>query len=274
MIDLNTSDWRFQPQPDLLTNKTILVTGAGDGIGATLARTIAQLGGSVVLLGRTRQKLETVFDWIEANTATQPVIVPCDLADLTAESINALADAITDSYGHLDGLVHNASVLGPRLPIAHYPHEAWLNVMHVNVNAPFMLTQGLFHLLDKAPEAAVIYVSSSVGREGRAYWGAYSASKFALEGLSQILADETEQAGKLRVYSVNPGATRTVMRAAAYPNEDPQSVPTPAVHMDLFAYLLGGKKHGEPLPETGSLLDARIWRKDRQSPKMGTPSSN
>ncbi|NKB99695.1 MAG: YciK family oxidoreductase [Pseudomonadales bacterium] len=261
MTALDTTDWRFEPNSDLFENRTILVTGAGDGIGATLARTIAQLGGNVVLLGRTRQKLETVFDWIEANTETQAVIVPCDLAELNLDSVNALSDAIADTYGHLDGLVHNASILGPRLPIAHYPHDAWLKVMQVNVNAPFMLTQGLFHLLDKAPEASVVYVSSSVGREGRAYWGAYSASKFALEGLSQILADETEQAGKIHVYSVNPGATRTAMRASAYPNEDPQTVPEPTAHMDLFTYLLGGLKHGEPLPETGSQLDARTWRK-------------
>lgn len=261
MIELDTSGWRFEPPHDLLADRTILVTGAGAGIGATLARTVALLGGNLVLVGRTREKLEGVFDWIEANTHTQPVIVPCDLALLSAESINALVDAIGETYGRLDGLVHNASMLGPRLPLAHYPHDAWQSVMQVNATAPFMLTQGLFPLLDASPEAVVINVSSSVGREGRAYWGAYSASKFALEALGQILADETESAGRIRVYSVNPGATRTSMRATAYPGEDPESVPTADRHMDLFTYLLGGTRHGESLPETGAQLDSRTWRR-------------
>ena len=262
MTSIDTRTWRFVPPDDLFRDKTILVTGAGDGIGATLARTLAQLGAHVVLLGRTRQKLEVVFDWIEANTATKPVIVPCDLAELEPESTQALHDAIAETYGVLHGLVHNASILGPHLPIAHYPADEWLNVMQVNANAPFLLTQGLYPLLDQADEAVVLFVSSSVGREGRAYWGAYSASKFALEGLAQILADETEQAGTLSVYSVNPGGTRTAMRRAAYPGEDPQSVPDPIEHMDLFTYLLGGSRHGEALPVTGTQLDARTWRVD------------
>lgn len=261
MSELDTSTWRFRPPADLLADKTILVTGAGDGIGATLAKTSAELGANVVLLGKTRAKLEKVFDWIEENTDTRPVIVPCDLATLSQDSVTALAEAISETYDKLDGLVHNASALGPHLPIAHYPADKWTEVMQVNANAPFLLTQGLYTLLDAGHEAVVIFVSSSVGREGRAYWGAYSASKFALEGLSQILADETETAGHIRVYSVNPGATRTAMRQAAYPNEDPESIPAPIEHMDLFTYLLGGSRHGETLPETGSQLDARTWRK-------------
>ena len=258
---LDTTHWRFQPATDLLKGKTILVTGAGDGIGATLSKTIALLGGDVVLVGRTRSKLEAVFDWIEDNTATSPVIVPCDLAALTTDAVAALHEAIEGTYGKLDGIVHNASALGPKIPIAHFPHDQWTEIMQVNINAPFMLTQGLYTLLDAGHEATVIFVSSSVGREGRAYWGAYSASKFALEGLNQILADETETAGNIRVYSINPGATRTAMRRSAYPNEDPESVPPPEAHMDLFTFLLAGKAHGEELPETGSQLDSRTWRK-------------
>lgn len=261
MTTTDRSTWRFQPPDNLFHDKTILVTGAGDGIGATLAKTIAQLGGNVVLVGRTRSKLEAVFDWIEDNTETHPVIVPCDLAALSTEAVISLREATEETYGKLDGLVHNASALGPRLPIAHFPHDQWAEVMQVNINAPFMLTQGLYTLLDAGHDASVIFISSSVGREGRAYWGAYSASKFALEGLSQILADETETAGNIRVYSVNPGATRTSMRRKAYPNEDPESVPAPDTHMDLLTYLLGGKQHGEPLPATGSQLDSRTWRR-------------
>ena len=256
--------WQFQPATDLLNGRNILITGAGDGIGAALAKTAALYGANVVLLGKTRSKLEQVFDWIENNTRTQPVIVPCDLELLTPDSVAALAEQIEQTYGALHGLVHNASLLGARAPIAHYPADDWQKVMQVNANAPFLLTQGLFSLLDQAGDCAVIFVSSSVGRQARAYWGAYAASKFALEGLSQILADETETAGNIRVYSVNPGGTQTRMRRQAYPLEDPSTLPTPETHMDLFLLLLGGtaaaSESARELPETGSQLDARTWK--------------
>lgn len=257
---INAADqWHFKPEPDLLAGRTLLITGAGDGIGAVLAKTCALYGANVVLLGRTRSKLESIFDWIEANTDTQPVIVPVDLVVLDESAVTALRDHIEETYGVLHGIVHNASLLGPKVPIAHYPYNDWQQVMQVNVNAAFLLTQGLYTLLDEADDACVSFVSSSVGRAGRAYWGAYAASKFALEGLSQILADETENAGKIRVYSVNPGATRTRMRSQAYPMEDPQTVITAEAHMGLFLHLLGGSAHGLALPPQGAQLTAAEW---------------
>lgn len=252
------ADWRYQPAAELLAGRNILVTGAGDGIGATLARTAACFGANVMLLGRTREKLETVFDWIESHTETQPVIVPCDLKTLDAAQVEALADNIRETYGVLHGLVHNASLLGPKVPLVHYPVAQWYDVMQVNANAPFVLTRGLFDLLDESQDARVVFVSSTVGREGRAYWGAYSASKFALEGLSQILADETEVAGHIRVFSLNPGGTRTRMRREAYPMEEPMDVPPAEQHMDLFLHLLGDVPTS--LPATGTQLDARSWQ--------------
>jgi NAD(P)-dependent dehydrogenase (short-subunit alcohol dehydrogenase family) len=246
--------WRYEPGEQLLAGKNIVVTGAGDGIGAAFAKTTACYGANVILVGRTREKLEVVFDWIEQETQTKPVIVPCDLEHLDANNVEALADNIEQTYGVLHGLVHSASLLGAKTPIAHYPIAEWQRVMQVNANAPFILTQGLFDLLDRSEDAKVLFISSSVGRQGRAYWGAYSASKFALEGLSQIFADETETAGNILVYSVNPGATRTAMRKAAYPMEDPTSVPLPESHMDMFLYLLDSPSYA-----TGSQLDARSW---------------
>lgn len=263
-LTASQSDWRYQPAPDALDGRTILVTGAGAGIGATLARTAACYGANVVLLGRTRSRLESVFDWIETHTQTRPVIVPCDLAQLDVDAVSALHDAIAGTYTTLNAIVHNASLLGAKTPLAHYPPEDWQQVMQVNVNAPFLLTRGLFDLLDEADDSTVINISSSVGREGRAYWGAYSASKFALEGFSQILADETEHAGRIRVYSVNPGGTRTAMRAAAYPMEDPATVPIPESHMDLFLYLLQGAVDDIALPPQGAQLDARTWQPSAQ----------
>jgi NAD(P)-dependent dehydrogenase (short-subunit alcohol dehydrogenase family) len=247
--------WRYRPEPECLRDKVIVVTGAGDGIGRAAAKTFACYGANVVLLGRTRSKLEAVFDWIEAQTNTRPVIVPCDLRALDDGSADALHDAIAEGYGHLDGLLHNASALGPKVPIALYPSSEWQQVMQVNVFAPFLLTRTLLPLLNAAPAASVIMTSSTVGRVGRAYWGAYAVSKHALEGLMEVLADEHENAGIVRINSVNPGATRTAMRAAAYPAENPETVPTPEAKMDILLYLMADASRAV----TGQALDAREW---------------
>jgi NAD(P)-dependent dehydrogenase (short-subunit alcohol dehydrogenase family) len=247
--------WRFQPAADCLAERVILITGAGDGIGRAAARTFAAYGAHVILLGRTRSKLEAVFDWIEVNTDTRPVIVPCDLQALDDDSAGALVDAVSNEFGRLDGLLHNASILGPRLPIAHYDSRLWQQVMQVNANAPFLLTRALLGLLDVGGDASVVFTSSSVGRQGRAYWGAYAVSKFALEGLTQVLADEHETAGRIRFNSLNPGATRTAMRAAAYPGENPAAVATAEQKMDIYLYLFGAASR----TVNGQALDARDW---------------
>jgi NAD(P)-dependent dehydrogenase (short-subunit alcohol dehydrogenase family) len=152
--------------------------------------------------------------------------------------------------------------LGPRAPLAHYALDEWLKVMQTNVNATFLLNQTLFNLLDSSARACIVHTSSSVGRVGRAYWGAYAASKFALEGLSQVLADETEVAGRIKVFSVNPGGTRTNMRKEAYPLEDPDTLPTPEAHMELFLLLQQPLRENGEAAElvTGQQLDCRDWR--------------
>jgi NAD(P)-dependent dehydrogenase (short-subunit alcohol dehydrogenase family) len=254
-LDEARANWRFQPPEDCLAGKAVLVTGAGDGIGRTVAMTSAVYGADVILLGRTQDKLEAVSDWISSATGTDPVIVPCDLAGLGDENAAALSQAIGENWGRLDGIVHNASELGPKVPIAHYPTADWARVFKVNVEAPFVLTRTLLPLLEEAPAASVIFTASSVGRKGRAYWGAYSASKFAVEGLTQILADEHENTTAVRFNSLNPGGTRTAMRRSAYPAENPTDVPPPEVHMDLYLYLLSDASRGV----TGCQFDAREW---------------
>ncbi len=201
--------WRYLPPQEALRGKNILVTGAGDGIGLAISKTFACYGANILLLGKTRSKLEEVFDWITANTNTHPIIIPCDLTYIDSEAVSKLVDLIFESYKTLDGLINNASMLGSRVPIPHYPDQEWQQVFQINAIAPFILTKGLFSLLDSHDGACVINMSSGVGQKGRAYWGAYSASKFALEGFSQILADETEEGKRIKVYCVNPGATRT-----------------------------------------------------------------
>ncbi|MGD8830575.1 MAG: YciK family oxidoreductase [Pseudomonadales bacterium] len=254
-LDDARAGWRYQPPPGCLAGKVILVTGAGDGIGRAAAKTFALHGASVVLLGRTREKLEAVSDWIGAETDTESVIVPCDLAALADENAAALAQAIDGTFGRLDGLLHNASLLGPKVPIAHYPTRDWQTVFQVNVHAAFLLTRALLPLLDASGNASVVFTSSSVGRKGRAYWGAYAASKFAIEGLAQILADEHEHAGRIRFNSLNPGGTRTTMRREAYPAEPPDAVPPPEAHMDLYLYLFSDAS----ARLSGRQLDARDW---------------
>lgn len=247
--------WRYAPAADCLRGQVILITGAGDGIGRSAAKTFACHGADVLLLGRTRSRLEAVSDWITAHTATSPVIVPCDLLALNDAAAEALRDAIQDAFGRLDGILHNASLLGPKVPVAHYPSEQWQQVMQVNLFAPFLLTRTLLPLLQASAAASVVLTSSSVGRTARAYWGAYAVSKFGVEGLSQLLADELEHTGNVRVNSLNPGATRTAMRAAAYPAEDPDSVAAPEQRMDIYLYLFEAASRAL----NGAQLDARDW---------------
>ena len=203
---------------DLLKDRVILITGAGDGIGRACALSCAAHGATVVLVGRTLSKLEAVYDEIEAAGHPQPAICPLNLETALEKDYEDLADQLFDTFGKLDGLVHNAAELGPRTLMDTVKADAWLKVMQVNVNAPFLLTKTMMPLLRAAPDASVVLLSSSVGRKGRAYWGPYAVSKFAVEGLMQTLADEQDGTSEIRVNSLNPGATRTKMRAKAYPN--------------------------------------------------------
>lgn len=243
----------YQASPDLLQGRVILVTGAGDGIGRACALACAAHGATVVLLGRTLAKLEAVYDKIEKAGYPQPAICPLNLETAAEKDYNDLADQLFDTFGKLDGLVHNAAQLGPRTLLDQVKNEDWLRLMQVNVNAPFALTKAMMPLLRAAPDASVIFVSSSVGRRARAYWGPYAVSKFALEGLMQVLADEQEGTSEIRVNSINPGATRTAMRKAAYPAEEPEKNPEPADIMPAFLYLLGPDSR----KVNGQALDAR-----------------
>lgn len=238
---------------DLLTGRIILITGASDGIGRALALHIAGLGAQVVVHGRNVNKLEKVYDEIEAiEGAPRPSIAVMDLASANSESYTSLADSIASQFGRLDGLVHNASILGERYAIEQYDAVLWQQVMHVNVTSAFALTQVLLPLLQKSDDPSVIFTSSGVGRSGKAFWGAYAVSKFATEGLSQVLADEHSH-GKLRSNCVNPGATRTAMRLAAYPAEDRDLLKRPEDILAPYVYLLGPDSKGV----TGQSIDAQ-----------------
>ena len=205
----------YKPRARLLSGKTILVTGAGDGIGRTAALNYAHYGASVLLLGRTGSKLEAVYDEIENAGGPKPGIVEMDLSIATEDICSSLAANLGEEFSCLDGILHNAALLGDRRPIESAGYTSWQDVMQVNVNAQFLLTQHFLPLLQQAPTASIIFTSSSVGRIGKAYWGAYAVSKFATEGFMQVLASELKNTSKVRVNSLNPRATNTGMRRAA-----------------------------------------------------------
>ncbi len=245
--------FEYQAPENLLRDRIILVTGAGSGIGRTAAKTFAAYGATVILLGRTLEKLEQVYDEIEAAGHPQPALVPLNLESAQEHDFVELTNTLEQEFGHIDGILHNASLLGVRTPIESYDPVIWQQVMQVNLNAPFLLTQILMPLLDKAENASIVFTSSTVGRKGRAYWGAYGISKFATEGLMQTLADELETTSNIRTNCINPGATRTQMRANAYPAENPASVASPEDIMPLYLYLMGS----DSLEVNGQSLDAQ-----------------
>jgi NAD(P)-dependent dehydrogenase (short-subunit alcohol dehydrogenase family) len=232
------------PRPDELAGRVIAVTGASDGIGRAVALACAQHGAEVVLIGRTVVKLEAVHAMIEQAGAAGVSIGVLDLQTALARDYDALADAILERYARLDGLVHNAGILGTLSPIEHYDVPTWCRVLHVNLTAAFALTQVLLPLLKASRDASVLFTTSSVGRRGRAYWGAYAVSKFGIEGLTQILAAELENVSAIRVNALNPGRTRTRMRRQAFPAEDLDSLPEPATLTSPYLALLGPASRG------------------------------
>lgn len=242
----------YQPRPDLLKDKIILVTGAGDGIGKAAALSYALHGATVVLHGRTLNKLEVIYDEIEALGAPQPAILPLQLSTATTHDYELLVNTLEQKFGRLDGILHNAGILGDRVELAHYSEQVWDDVMAVNLRAPFVLTQELLPLLQKSKNASVVFASSGVGREARAEWGAYSVSKIAIEAVSKIFAQENTYTN-IRYNCINPGGTRTAMRAQAYPQEDPKTLPTPESIMPAYLYLMGE----DSLHMNGQSIDAQ-----------------
>lgn len=230
-----------------LKDKVILVTGAGAGIGKQAALSYAEHGATVILLGRTVTKLEQTYDEIESAGYPQAAIIPLDMKGASKQNYLDMADTIEQQFGRLDGILHNAGLLGVISPFEQIGEDSFDDVMQVNVKAQFLMTQALLPLLHKSDDARIVYTSSSVGHQGRAFWGTYSISKFATEGMMQVLADELADS-KIKVNAINPGATRTGMRAKAYPAEDSSQLKTPLDIMPLYIYLMapeGISVHGQ-----------------------------
>lgn len=233
-----------------LQDRIALITGASRGIGAAIARAYAREGAHVILVARTVGALEELDDEIR-SLGGQATLVPLDLEK--TELIDGLAAPLFERFGRLDVLVANAGMFGKLTPTHQYPPDLWEKVFKLNVHANQRLLRAVHPLLHASPAGRVIFLSSSVARSPRAYWGAYAASKAALDNLALTYARETE-AGNIRVNVVNPGATRTEMRAAAYPGEDPLTLPAPEAIAEIFVALAeaGSSRHGE-------WLDARDY---------------
>lgn len=243
----------FTPSAGLLTDRVILITGASGGLGSALALDCARAGATVILSGRSRPKLEGVYDHIESLGAPRPAMAVLDLATATAVDYDGLARTIGSEFGKLDGVVHCAALLGDRTPLEQYDVPLWCKVLHVNLTAPFILTQVLLPALRQSPDASVVFASSGVVRNSRPFWGAYAVAKTGLESVRSMLAQELDGEPNIRVNSVNPGRMRTPMRAAAYPGEDPNTLPTPSSVTAPFLYLLSAQGRGTD----GEYLDAQ-----------------
>ncbi|UPW20633.1 YciK family oxidoreductase [Agarivorans sp. TSD2052] len=252
-MSTETSPHLFTASADELKNKVILVTGAGDGIGRQAALSFAACGATVILLGRTVKKLEAVYDEIEAMSAPQAAIIPLDLNGATQQHYLDMTATIENQFGRLDGALLNAAHLGVLSQYVQISEDHWDQLMQVNVKSQFLLSQALLPLMAKSNHASLLFTSSSVGKQGRAYWGGYSVSKFAIEGMSQVIADEYDKTG-LRSNCINPGATQTLMRATAYPGEDPQTLKTPLDIMPSYLYLMSDASIGI----TGQSINAQI----------------
>jgi len=243
---------QYRAPPALLAGRVIAVTGAGDGLGRAVALAAAARGAQLVLIGRTVKRLEAVHAQITADGG-EASIAPLDLERALAADYDGLAAALGARYGRLDGLVHCAAQLGALAPIEHYDMLNWCRVLHVNLTAAFALTQVLLPALRASSDSSVIFSSSSVGRRGRAHWGAYAVSKFGIEGLAQVLADELEGGSAVRVNAVNPGPARTRLRRQAFPAENGAGVPDPSALVQPYLWLLGPDSRGV----TGRSLDCQ-----------------
>ena len=254
----------YQAASDLLNDKVILITGAGDGIGRQAALHYGAHGATVVLLGRTVKKLESVYDELVAQGSPEPAIIPLDLLGATKAHYRDMAETLKQQFGRLDGVLFNAGHLSVLSPFEMIGEDEWDKVMQINLKSQFLMTQALLPLLKATPYSSIIYTSSGVGKQGRAYWGTYAVSKFATEGMMEVLADELSNT-TVRVNCINPGATRTDMRARAYPGEDPATLRSPQQIMPLYLYLMG--KDSQEV--NGQSLDAQP---DRVQPRTGSAS--
>ena len=238
---------------NLLEGKTIVISGAGSGIGRQASKTFSDYGANLILLSKDQEKLESLYDEINCDNSSNVVIQPINFENSSEKDYEEIVLAIKEEYSIIDGLLNNAGILGEKKALEQYSYESWKNVLKVNLDTSFLLTKNLIPLIKKSDNGSIIFTSSGVGRKGRAYWGAYSISKFATEAMMQILSEELQNTSSIRVNCINPGAVRTKMRESAYPAEDPSKNPTAEMVMKFYLYLMSDMSLGI----NGQSLDAQ-----------------
>ena len=229
----------YNAPKNLLQDKVILVSGGGSGIGREAGLTFASFGAEVILLGRDSANLEDSYNLYEKNNLKNPVLQPIDLETAQEEDFKKISEEVFKEFGKLDGLLNNASILGTKTSIQNYDFKEWRRVSKINFESSLLLTRSLLPVLQIPDNSSILFTSSGVGNKGKAYWGAYAISKFATEGLVQILSEELEKTSGIRVNAINPGAIRTKMRAQAYPAEDPKTLKSPKEIMNAYLFLMG-----------------------------------
>jgi NAD(P)-dependent dehydrogenase (short-subunit alcohol dehydrogenase family) len=222
----------------MLDNKVILITGASRGIGRTVAKALAANGASVILLSRTVQDLESLYDEIVQAGYPTPSIYPFNLCTATLEDYDDLRRSIEQQYGRLDGLIHNAGMLGALSPIEHYDIHKWYQVLQVNLNSVFILTQACMQLLKKSAAASIIFTTADVSTTPKANWGAYAVASAGCHTMMQMLASECENLTNIRVNAIKPNKIQTTLRAQAYPAEEQSSLQKPDAIVERYLYLM------------------------------------
>jgi len=243
----------YKAPDNLLKDKVILVSGGGSGIGREAGLTFSAFGAEVILLGKNSSNLNETYSLFEKNNLKKPVLQSIDLETAKEQDYKKISEEVYKEFGKLDGLLNNASILGVKTSIQNYDFKEWRRVSKINFESALLLTRSLLPILQIPGNSSIVFTSSGVGKKGRAYWGAYAISKFATEGLVQILSEELEKTSGIRVNAINPGAVRTKMRAEAYPAEDPKNLKQPKEVMNAYLFLMGM----DSLGITGNSIEAQ-----------------
>ena len=215
--DLSNEDNAFK-------GKNILITGASKGIGRAVSTELSRLGANIILLAKNETLLDSVYDEIIETSNTTPCIIKCDLSDLDETKSQEIVNIISQDYKNLDCIIHNAATIEKMSNIEDFDLKSWERILKVNLTSSFLLTKFLLPLMKSTENPRLIFTSSGVAFEGKAFWGAYSVSKGGSKVLSEILSDELEHIENFKVFNFNPMATRTDMRAMAFPAEDPHQL--------------------------------------------------
>ena len=226
---------------NLLKNKNILITGASNGIGKSLSENLSKYGANVIMLSRNENALDAIYDSLKKKYKTDPCILKCDLENIDDEKSQEIANIISKNYQNLDSIIHNAAILEKMSDIESFDLQTWDKVMRVNLTSAFILSKYLIPLMKSSTTPRIIFTTSSVGKKGKAFWGAYSVSKAGVNALSNILNDELESISNIKIFNFDPKATQTNMRALAYPAEDPSTIKNPDQLINYYLWMLSEK---------------------------------